>query len=141
MITIFYLINLFKDINLRRLCKRFAKDNARLFEECGFRCDWIGRYYCVVNVPKDVPIFDNKIASDSNVYSHDAWDLIYAKLSKMQAMTMKNRLQEVLAVDIQPIDGYNSLLVMFKPITMRFWFHLLEVVEVALIVSLLAIFL
>lgn len=49
-----YLLNLFNEINVWRKVKKAAKENEALLNENGFRVDWIGRIYTVINLPEEV---------------------------------------------------------------------------------------
>lgn len=49
-----YIVKLFKEINLWRKIRKIAKENERVLNEKGFRVDWVGRIYTVINLPEEV---------------------------------------------------------------------------------------
>lgn len=49
-----YIVKLFKEINLWRKIRKIAKENERALNEKGFRVDWVGRIYTVINLPEEV---------------------------------------------------------------------------------------
>lgn len=49
-----YIVKLFKEINLWRKIRKIAKENERVLNKKGFRVDWVGRIYTVINLPEEV---------------------------------------------------------------------------------------
>ena len=49
-----YIRKLFKEINLWRKIRNVAKENEKALNNKGFRVDWIGRIYTVINLPEEV---------------------------------------------------------------------------------------
>lgn len=49
-----YLIKLYKEIRTWRKIKKIAKEYESYLGERGFRVDWIGRIYTVINLPEEV---------------------------------------------------------------------------------------
>ena len=49
-----YIIKLFREINLWRKVRKVAKENEEKLKENGFRVDWVGRIYTVINLPEEV---------------------------------------------------------------------------------------
>jgi hypothetical protein len=49
-----YIVNFLKEINIWRKVRRVAKENEKALNEAGFRVDWVGRIYTVINLPEEV---------------------------------------------------------------------------------------
>lgn len=49
-----YIVDLYKEINVWRKIKKIAKQNEKQLNEKGFRVDWVGRIYTVINLPEEV---------------------------------------------------------------------------------------
>lgn len=49
-----YLFKLIKEFNIWRKVRQIAKENEKNLNDLGFRVDWIGRIYTVINLPEEV---------------------------------------------------------------------------------------
>lgn len=49
-----YIFKLIKEIKIWLKIRKVAKENEKLLNENGFRVDWIGRIYTVINLPEEV---------------------------------------------------------------------------------------
>lgn len=49
-----YGIKLLKELNRWRKVRKVAKENEAALNEKGFRVDWVGRIYTVINLPEEV---------------------------------------------------------------------------------------
>ena len=49
-----YAINLYKEIRIWQKIRAIAKENEKALNEKGFRVDWVGRIYTVINLPEEV---------------------------------------------------------------------------------------
>ena len=49
-----YITNLYKEISIWSKIRKIAKENQSKLAEKGFRVDWIGRIYTVINLPEEV---------------------------------------------------------------------------------------
>ena len=49
-----YILNLIKEIRIWLKIRKIAKENEKTLNENGFRVDWIGRIYTVINLPEEV---------------------------------------------------------------------------------------
>jgi len=49
-----YIFNLLKEFNIWRKVRAVALENKEKLEEAGFRVDWVGRIYTVINLPEEV---------------------------------------------------------------------------------------
>ena len=49
-----YIFKLIKEIKIWLKIRKIAKENEKLLNENGFRVDWIGRIYTVINLPEEV---------------------------------------------------------------------------------------
>jgi hypothetical protein len=56
-----YLLNLFNEINVWRKVRKAAKEHEAYLNENGFRVDWIGRIYTVINLPEEVATHNPQI--------------------------------------------------------------------------------
>ncbi len=49
-----YISKLYKELNIWRKIRKVAKSEEEALNEKGFRVDWIGRIYTVINLPEEV---------------------------------------------------------------------------------------
>jgi hypothetical protein len=49
-----YIVNLIKELNIWRKVRSVANENKKSLNEAGFRVDWVGRIYTVINLPEEV---------------------------------------------------------------------------------------
>lgn len=49
-----YISKLYKELNIWRKIRKVAKAEEEALNEKGFRVDWIGRIYTVINLPEEV---------------------------------------------------------------------------------------
>jgi hypothetical protein len=49
-----YIIKLYEEIRLWMRIKSIAKEFAPILNESGFRVDWVGRIYTIINLPEEV---------------------------------------------------------------------------------------
>lgn len=49
-----YIFKLIKEIQIWLKIRKVAKENEKILNENGFRVDWIGRIYTVINLPEEV---------------------------------------------------------------------------------------
>ena len=49
-----YIFKLIKEIRVWLKIRKIAKENEKILNENGFRVDWIGRIYTVINLPEEV---------------------------------------------------------------------------------------
>jgi len=49
-----YALKLYNEINVWRKCRKVAKEYEAKLNERGFRVDWVGRMYTVINLPQEV---------------------------------------------------------------------------------------
>jgi len=49
-----YILKLYKELKIWQKIRRIAFDNSAKLAEKGFRVDWIGRIYTVINLPEEV---------------------------------------------------------------------------------------
>jgi len=49
-----YISKLYKELNIWRKIRKIAKAEEKALNEKGFRVDWVGRIYTVINLPEEV---------------------------------------------------------------------------------------
>lgn len=49
-----YIFDLIKELNVWRKVRSVANENEKALNEAGFRVDWVGRIYTVINLPEEV---------------------------------------------------------------------------------------
>jgi hypothetical protein len=49
-----YILDLIKELNVWRKVRSVANENEKALNEAGFRVDWVGRIYTVINLPEEV---------------------------------------------------------------------------------------
>ena len=49
-----YIFDVINEINIWRKVRAVAKENEKVLAAVGFRVDWVGRIYTVINLPEEV---------------------------------------------------------------------------------------
>lgn len=49
-----YLLNLYRELRIWYKIRQAAKENEEILNKNGFRVDWVGRIYTVINLPEEV---------------------------------------------------------------------------------------
>ena len=98
-----YIIDLYKELQVWRKIKKIAKDAEKELNEKGFRVDWVGRIYTVINLPEEVvtaPI------------SQEGYVLM--KLREHDKFLMKLGIADYVSPEFNPIEGTDSFLLVLS---------------------------
>ena len=98
-----YIVDLYKEINVWRKIKKIAKQNEKKLNEKGFRVDWVGRIYTVINLPEEVvtaPI------------SQEGYVLM--KLREHDKFLLDLGIADYVSPEFSPIEGTDSFLLVLS---------------------------
>jgi hypothetical protein len=99
-----YIINAINEINIWRKVRAIAKENEKILNESGFRVDWIGRIYTVINLPEEVV---------NQPISKEGYILI--KLREYDTLFLNMGIADVIAPEIEEIPGAAAYLLILSP--------------------------
>jgi len=97
-----YIFNLINEINIWRKVRAIALENEGLLKENGFRVDWVGRIYTVINLPEEVV---------NQPFSREGYVLM--KLREYDSMFLNMGIADAIApelVDLQDAEAYLLIL-------------------------------
>mgnify|MGYP003108792110 CR=1 FL=1 len=98
-----YIIDLYKELQVWRKIKKIAKNAEKELNEKGFRVDWVGRIYTVINLPEEVvtaPI------------SQEGYVLM--KLREHDKFLLKLGIADYVSPEFSPIEGTDSFLLVLS---------------------------
>jgi len=124
-----YLKNLWNEIKIWRKVKKVAKSNEEILNEKGFRIDWIGRIYTVINLPEEVATHNPEIQQAYVLQELRNFDKIFLEIG----------IADYVVPEFRAIDGAASYLLVLSPDRdyIKLWPFLLFVLKITF--SLLAI--
>lgn len=99
-----YLKNLYNELRIWKIVKSVAKSNEKLLNENGFRVDWVGRIYTVINLPEEVV---------NAPVSREGYVLM--KLREYEDMFLKLGISDVIFPEMMPIEGEFAYLLIVSP--------------------------
>lgn len=107
-----YIFNLIREIRIWLKIKKIAKQNEEKLNKNGFRVDWIGRIYTVVNLPEEVvtaPI------------SQEGYVLM--KLREFDKVFLEIGIADYVFPEFEKIENTDSYLLVISPNSdyLRFW--------------------
>ena len=97
-----YIFNLINEINIWRKVRAIALENEGLLKENGFRVDWVGRIYTVINLPEEVV---------NQPFSREGYVLM--KLREYDSLFLNMGIADAIApelVDLQDAEAYLLIL-------------------------------
>ena len=97
-----YIFNLINEINIWRKVRAIALENEGLLKENGFRVDWVGRIYTVINLPEEVV---------NQPFSREGYVLM--KLREYDSMFLNMGIADAIApelIDLQDAEAYLLIL-------------------------------
>ncbi len=98
-----YILNLYKEIQVWRKIKKIAKNAEKELNDKGFRVDWVGRIYTVINLPEEVvtaPI------------SQEGYVLM--KLREHDKFLLELGIADYVSPEFNPIEGTDSFLLVLS---------------------------
>ena len=99
-----YIFKLIKEIQIWLKIRKVAKENEKILNENGFRVDWIGRIYTVINLPEEVvnaPI------------SQEGYVLM--KLREYDKIFLTMGIADYVSPEMEKIDNSDSFLLIISP--------------------------
>jgi hypothetical protein len=99
-----YLFDLVKEINIWRKVKAIAKENEKQLNKSGFRVDWVGRIYTVINLPEEVV---------NQPFSKEGYILM--KLREYDTVFLDMGIADVISPEIEEIPGADAYLLILSP--------------------------
>ena len=98
-----YIIDLYKELQVWRKIKRIAKESEKDLNDKGFRVDWIGRIYTVINLPEEVV---------SAPISQEGFVLM--KLREHDKFLLELGIADYVSPEFNPIEGTDSFLLVLS---------------------------
>jgi hypothetical protein len=98
-----YILDLINEINIWRKVRAIAKENEKILNESGFRVDWIGRIYTVINLPEEV--VNQPISKEG---------YILMKLREYDQMFLDMGIADAVAPEIAEIPNANAYLLILS---------------------------
>ena len=99
-----YARKLFKELNTWRKIRNIAKSEEAALREKGFRVDWVGRIYTVINLPEEVV---------SAPISQEGYVLM--ELRKHDTFLLNLGIADYVSPEFSRIDGTDSFLLVLSP--------------------------
>jgi hypothetical protein len=98
-----YIIDLYKELQIWRKIKKIAKDAEKELNEKGFRVDWVGRIYTVINLPEEVV---------SAPISQEGYVLM--KLREHDRFLLELGIADYVSPEFSPIENTDSFLLVLS---------------------------
>lgn len=99
-----YIFDVISEINIWRKVRAIARENKGPLSEIGFRVDWIGRIYTVINLPEEV--VNQPISKEG---------YILMKLREYDRLFLDMGIADVIAPEIEEIPGADAYLLILSP--------------------------
>lgn len=99
-----YARKLFKELNVWRKIRKIAKAEEEALNEKGFRVDWVGRIYTVINLPEEVA---------TAPISQEGYVLM--KLREHDQFLLQLGIADYVSPEFSRIDGTDSFLLVLSP--------------------------
>lgn len=99
-----YIFKLFNEINIWRKVRAIALENEALLKENGFRVDWVGRIYTVINLPEEVV---------NQPFSREGYVLM--KLREYDSMFLNMGIADAIAPELVELEDVEAYLLILSP--------------------------
>jgi len=100
-----YWINLYKDWKRWKKIKKIANENVKILSKNGFRIDWIGRIYTVINLPLEM--------SGQPDFIKDSY--VLQELQKYNKLFFSIGIADGIFPEFRQIGSENSYLLILSP--------------------------
>ena len=100
-----YLINLYREIQTWRKVKKIAKEYEASLDQAGFRVDWIGRIYTVINLPEEVLSHHPSVQEG----------FVLQKLRDYDKYFLGLGIADVIVPEFEKIEGEGAFLLILSP--------------------------
>jgi hypothetical protein len=98
-----YILDLYKELQIWKKIKMIAKESEKELNEKGFRVDWVGRIYTVINLPEEVV---------SAPISQEGYVLM--KLREHDKFLLDLGIADYVSPEFNPIEGTDSFLLVLS---------------------------
>ena len=107
-----YISKLYNEISIWRKIRKIVKSEERSLNEKGFRIDWVGRIYTVINLPEEVA---------TAPISQEGYVLM--KLREHDQFLLQLGIADYVSPEFEKIEGTDSFLLVLSPDRdyMKFW--------------------
>ena len=107
-----YITNLYKELKIWSKIRKIAVENSAKLLEKGFRVDWVGRIYTVINLPEEVV---------SAPISQEGYVLM--QLREHDKLFLDMGISDYVSPEFNPIPETNSFLLVLSPDRdyLQFW--------------------
>jgi hypothetical protein len=99
-----YIFKLINEINIWRKVRAIALENEELLKENGFRVDWVGRIYTVINLPEEVV---------NQPFSREGYVLM--KLREYDSMFLNMGIADAIAPELVELEDVEAYLLILSP--------------------------
>lgn len=99
-----YAKKLFRELNIWRKIRKIAKAEEEILNEKGFRVDWVGRIYTVINLPEEVA---------TAPISQEGYVLM--KLREHDKFLLELGIADYVSPEFNKIEGTDSFLLVLSP--------------------------
>lgn len=100
-----YLINLYREIQIWKRVKKIAKEYEASLDQAGFRVDWIGRIYTVINLPEEVLSHHPSVQEG----------FVLQKLRDYDQYFLGLGIADVIVPEFERIEGAGAFLLVLSP--------------------------
>jgi len=107
-----YITELYKEVKIWYKIRKIANENKTKLKEKGFRVDWIGRIYTVINLPEEVV---------NQPISQEGYVLM--QLREHDKLFLELGISDYVSPEFNPIPETNSFLLVLSPDRdyLQFW--------------------
>lgn len=99
-----YIFDVIGEVNIWRKVRAIARENEKPLNEAGFRVDWIGRIYTVINLPEEV--VNQPISKEG---------YILMKLREYDRLFLDMGIADAVSPEIEQIPGADAYLLILSP--------------------------
>lgn len=99
-----YIFKLLKEINVWRKVRAIATENKELLNENGFRVDWVGRIYTVINLPEEVV---------NQPFSREGYVLM--KLREYDSLFLNMGIADAISPELVDLEDAEAYLLILSP--------------------------
>lgn len=99
-----YIFDVISEVNIWRKVRAIAIENEKPLNEAGFRVDWIGRIYTVINLPEEV--VNQPISKEG---------YILMKLREYDRLFLDMGIADAVSPEIEQIPGADAYLLILSP--------------------------
>ena len=115
-----YISKLYNEINIWKKIRKIVKSEEKALNEKGFRIDWVGRVYTVINLPEEVA---------TAPISQEGYVLM--KLREHDQFLLQLGIADYVSPEFEKIEGTDSFLLVLSPDRdyMKLWPFLVSAVK------------